>query len=496
MNAASKYSHNTELSFKEKYEKSQQEVVVLKQQIAELRRLIFGSKSERFIPSDHDNHQLGLFEKDTQQEETTEKEQISYSRTKLKEKQIPVRVLLPAHLPRVEEIIEPISLNTDAVKIGEQITEVLEYNPAKIFVRKIVRPKYVLKDQQSIVIAELPTLVLPKSNVGAGLLAHILVSKYVDHLPFYRQRQIFKRQELKLSDSTLSGWFNQATRLLEPLYDCLQNNLLKSNYLQADESPIGVQDSHKAGSLHTGYHWVYHAPVEGLVLFKYDTSRSAKAPNKFLEDFNGTLQTDGYKVYQNLHIKGTLKQHLSCMAHARRYFEKALDNDHSRASHALEQIQVLYALERKIREKQLDNQKVIRYRRRYAKPILKQLQNWMQKEYPKVLPKSSIGKAIAYSLRLWPQLSAYIEDGNYQIDNNLIENVIRPLALGRKNYLFAGSHKAAQKAAMMYSFFANCKINEVEPYAWLYDILQKISEHKVNKLEKLLPQNWKKVVTL
>jgi len=496
VNAASKYSHNTELSFKEKYEKSQQEVVVLKQQIAELRRLIFGSKSERFIPNDHDNHQLGLFEKDTQQEETTEKEQISYSRTKLKEKQIPVRVLLPAHLPRVEEIIEPISLNTDAVKIGEQITEVLEYNPAKIFVRKIVRPKYVLKDQQSIVIAELPTLVLPKSNVGAGLLAHILVSKYVDHLPFYRQRQIFKRQELKLSDSTLSGWFNQATRLLEPLYDCLQNNLLKSNYLQADESPIGVQDSHKAGSLHTGYHWVYHAPVEGLVLFKYDTSRSAKAPNKFLEDFNGTLQTDGYKVYQNLHIKGTLKQHLSCMAHARRYFEKALDNDHSRASHALEQIQVLYALERKIREKQLDNQKVIRYRRRYAKPILKQLQNWMQKEYPKVLPKSSIGKAIAYSLRLWPQLSAYIEDGNYQIDNNLIENVIRPLALGRKNYLFAGSHKAAQKAAMMYSFFANCKINEVEPYAWLYDILQKISEHKVNKLEKLLPQNWKKVVTL
>lgn len=494
MNATSKSSHAPELSFKEKYEKSRQENLVLKEQIAELRRLIFGSKSERFIPSQSDEHQLGLFAEDTQQEVTAEKEQITYSRAKSKEKQIPVRALLPSHLPRIEEIIEPTALDTDAVKIGEQITEILEYKPAKIFVRKIIRPKYVLKKQDRIVIAELPTPVLPKSNAGAGLLAHILVSKYVDHLPFYRQRQIFKRQDLKLSDSTLSGWFNAATRLLEPLYDCLQNNLLKSNYLQADESPIGVQDSHKSGSLHTGYHWVYHSPVEGLVLFKYDKSRSAKAPSKFLEGFSGTLQTDGYKVYQNLQIKQTLK-HLSCMAHARRYFEKALDNDKTRASHALEKIQVLYALERKIREKQLDDPTILRYRGRYAKPILKQLQDWMQKEYPKVLPKSAIGKAIAYSLRLWLQLSTYTEDGKYQIDNNLIENAIRPLALGRKNYLFAGSHKAAQKAAMMYSFFATCKINQVEPYAWLYDTLQRIPEHKANKLEELLPQNWKKTVT-
>lgn len=495
MNVTSKSSHDTQLSFKEKYEKSQQEVAVLKQQLIELRRLIFGSKSERFIASQADEHQLGLFAEDIQQKVTVEQEQISYSRVKSKEKQVPVRALLPAHLPRVEEVIEPTSLDTDAVKIGEQVTEILEYNPAKIFVRRIVRPKYVIKDQNNIVIAELPTLPLPKSNAGAGLLAHILVSKYVDHLPFYRQRQIFKRQDLKLSDSTLSGWFNAATRLLEPLYDCLQNNLLQSNYLQADESPIGVQDSHKSGSLHTGYHWVYHAPEQGLVLFKYDTSRSAKAPSKFLQDFRGTLQTDGYKVYQNLRIKGTLKQHLSCMAHARRYFEKALDNDHSRASYALEQIQRLYALERKIREKQLDDTTIIRYRRRYAKPILKQLHDWMQKEYPKALPKSSIGKAIAYSLRLWLQLSAYTKDAKYQIDNNLIENAIRPLALGRKNYLFAGSHKAAQKAAMMYSFFATCKINHVEPYAWLHNILQRIPEHKANKLDQLLPHNWKKKAT-
>jgi transposase len=473
------------------YEKSQQEVVVLKQQLSELRRLIFGSKSERFIANDSQENQLGLFEENLPQEAVSEKEQINYSRNKPKEKQVPVRALLPAHLPRVEEIIEPESLDAEAVKIGEQVTEILEYNPAKVFVRKIVRPKYVLKKQNRIVIAELPILPLPKSNAGASLLAHILVSKYVDHLPFYRQRQIFKRQDLKLSDSTLSGWFNAATRLLEPLYDCLQNKLLQSKYLQADESPIGVQDSHKSGSLHTGYHWVYHAPEQGLVLFKYDKSRSQKAPQKFLEDFSGTLQTDGYKVYQNLQLKGELKR-LSCMAHARRYFEKALDNDKTRASHVLEQIQVLYALERKIKERKTDAQLTQRYRRRYAKPILKQLHLWMQEQYTQVLPKSSIAKAIAYSLRLWTQLSDYTENGNYQIDNNPIENTIRPLALGRKNYLFAGSHKAAQKAAMMYSFFATCKINQVEPYAWLNDILQRIPEHKANKLDQLLPQNWNK----
>lgn len=490
MNTVSKITSDHTVSFKEKYEKAEQEILVLKQQLAELRRLIFGSKSERFKAGEINASQLGLFGEDMSQDLAHEQEQVSYSRTKPKEKrQVPVRALLPAHLPRVEEVIEPKSLDKDAVKIGEQVTELLQYNPAKIYVRRIVRPKYAVKNKNKIVIGELPSLPLPKANAGSSLLAHILVSKYVDHLPFYRQRQIFKRQDLKLSDATLSGWFNATTRLLEPLYDCLQKQVVQSNYLQADESPIGVQDNHKPGSLHTGYHWVYHAPVKGLVLFKYDHSRSLKAPQQFLQDFKGTLQTDGYRVYQNLQLKAPLTK-LSCMAHARRYFEKALDNDKSRASYALEHIQKLYALERAIKLKQANTQLIVRYRRRYAKPILNQLHNWMQKEYPKVLPKSAIAKAINYSLRLWSKLCQYTEQGYYLIDNNAVENTIRPLALGRKNYLFAGSHKAAQKAAMMYSFFATCKINNVEPYAWLNDILQRIPEYKVNKLQELLPQNW------
>jgi hypothetical protein len=294
-----------------------------------------------------------------------------------------------------------------------------------------------------------------------------------------------------LSDSTLNGWFNATIRLLEPLYGTLEKQLLESDYLQADESPIGVQDSHKKGALHTGYHWVYRAPVKGLVLFKYHHSRERKAPEEILKIFSGTLQTDGYQAYQNMKTEGEITL-LACMAHARRYFEKALDNDAKRAEYVLGKMQVLYSIERKALGKEVGFKTRKRYRNLYARPIMVELEKWLKENILQITPKSAIGKAIAYTLNLWPKLVGYLEDGKYEIDNNLIENAIRPLALGRKNYLFAGSHSAAQGAAMMYSFFATCKINQVEPLAWLTDVLARIPEHKANRLHELLPQNWKK----
>ena len=463
--------------------KSLHEIELLKQQLSELRRLIFGAKSERFIALPQE--QLSLFV-DAQQQPTPQTEQINYTRNKKVVKQKPVRQVLPAHLPRVEEIVEPTQLAQGAKKIGEEITEQLEYNPAQIFVRRIVRPKYALPNEQGIVIAELPTLALPKSNAGASMLAHIAVSKFVDHLPLYRQRQIFKRQQLDISDSTIGDWLSASCDLLRPLYDCLSKKVLQSSYLQMDESPIGVQDNHKKGSLHTGYQWVIHAPVERLTLFQYDASRSRNLPEKLLENFSGTLQTDGYKVYQNLIIKNQLTL-LGCMAHARRYFDKALDNDSVRASHVLKEFQKLYALEEKIRNRELDVLAIDRYRNRFAVPILNDLESWLRQNIYEVLPKSAIGKAIAYTLNIWENLRRYVENGNYLIDNNRIENAIRPLALGRKNYLFAGSHASAQNTAMMYSFFATCKVNQIEPLAWLTDVLTKIPDQKANTLEQLLP---------
>lgn len=484
MSEGNEIATSQEFVSKELYENLLADHALLKQQLAELRRLIFGSKSERFVPIPEE--QLSLFAT-SQEKEVPETQELTYSREKKKQaKQQPVRTVLPAHLPRVQEIIEPEVLPEGSKKIGEEITEQLEYNPAQVFVRRIVRPKYALPKDQGVIIAELPTLTLPKTNAGASMLAHIAVSKFVDHLPLYRQRQIFKRQELHISDSTIGGWLAASCDLLQPLYDCLSRKVLQSSYLQMDESPIGVQDNHAGKGLHTGYQWVMHAPIDRLVLFHYDPSRSKRLPEKLLDDFCGTLQTDGYQVYQNLDIKNQPIL-LGCMAHARRYFEKAQDNDPVRAHYALKLFQQLYVMEEKIRSRKTDALLIVRYRKRSAVPVLNELEQWMRQQIYEVLPKSAIGKAIAYTLNIWTNLIRYTEHGSYLIDNNLIENAIRPLALGRKNYLFAGSHKAAQNTAMMYSFFATCKINHIEPLAWLTDVLNKIPDHKANALDELLP---------
>jgi len=464
----------------------------LSHQLSELKRMIFGSKSERFIPAI--DGQIDLFTQTALLDEQKETQEITYTRTLAKkEKKQPIRAVIPSHLPRVEEVLEPTEIEAGSKKIGEEVTEILEYNPANVYVRRIVRPKYAKPDNTGVTIADMPSLPLPKSNAGASMLAQISVSKYIDHLPFYRQRQIFKRQQLDISPSTMGGWFSGTANLLELLYETLQKELFENtSYIQADESPIGVQDSHKKGSLHQGYMWLFRKPETGITLFVYNRGRSREAPEDILKDFTGTLQTDGYKVYQILSTKGQITL-LGCMAHARRYFEKALDNDKERAEYVLTQMQKLYDIERDLKETNADYKSIKLERQKLAVPILTELKAWLETASYEVLPKSAIGKAIAYTLKLYSNLSRYVEQGRFEIDNNKIENAVRPLALGRKNYLFAGSHKAAQNAAMMYSFFASCKQNDINPYTWLHDVLQRINEHKGNKLSELIPNNWKKI---
>jgi len=469
------------------FDQSQQEIAFLEHQLAELKRLIFGSRSERFIPTSP--AQMSLFEGLEHKIEDLKK-RTARSGEKQQQKQKPVRALLPAHLPREEEILEPEAVPTGSKRIGEEITEILEYHPGRLFVRRIIRVKYALPADGGIVIPELPCLPIPKGNAGASLLAHIQVSKWCDHLPYYRQIQIFKRSGVILSDSTINGWFNATCDLLQPLYDCLKKNLKKKvlvcDYLQADESPIKVQDSHKKGTTHTGYHWVYRAPVEKLVLFQYQPSRAREGPEHVLQYFSGTLQTDGYQVYNNLKTQGEITLS-ACLAHARRKFEHALDNDKARAEYVLGLIGQLYAIEREAKQNALgfDDRKKLRLKE--AAPILDELENWLIENQNLLAPESPIGKAVSYTINLWSRLKRYIEDGRFEIDNNSIENAIRPLALGRKNYMFSGSHPAAQKAAMMYSFFATCKANQVEPYQWLKDVLERIPQHRANRLDDLLP---------
>jgi transposase len=466
---------------------AKQTVLILQHELAQLKRMIFGSKSERHIPSDP--NQPTLFDLPASEEPQVQKEQISYTRDKAKAKNKAVRLELPAHLPRKTEVIEPENLPEGARKLNEKITEVLEYEPGTIYVRQIIRPYYVGEsndEKTDIIIAELPSRALPKSNAGEGLLAHLIISKYVDHLPFYRQVQMFKRQDVELAESTINGWFTAAVQLLEPLYEVLRQKVLKTDYLMADETPIPVQTKDKPGATHKGYHWVYYNPLSKTVLFNYQKSRGREGPDGLLKNFTGYLQTDGYKSYNNLSNKAHITQ-LACWAHARRYFEKALDNDKTRSEQALGLIRELYAIERMAKEQNLQADQIRDLRKSKSKPVLGELETWLKEEAAKVLPQSAIGKAIAYTIKLWPRLTRYIEDSRLNIDNNLTENSIRPVALGRKNYLFAGSHDAAQRAAMIYSFFATCKINNIEPFNWLKDTLTKIADHPANRLEELLP---------
>lgn len=504
-------THNALISDYQKladaYHLQQQEIARQQQELKELKRLVYGAKNERFIPGDSGQLSLGFDDTDPSQPPAPEEEEITYKRPKKpKQGKKAVRVALPAHLPREKHILEPENRSEQAKKIGEEYTEILEYTPGSMYVKQYVRPKYsqpVREEAETrktveghceaetvseILIAAMPTLPIPQGNAGPGLLAHLLISKYVDHLPFHRQVKQFKRQEVDLSESTINGWFTASCKLLEPLYDILRQKIQASDYIGADETRMPVQSGDKKGATHTGYQWVYHSPRDNLVCFDYHTGRGREAPLKFLKDFKGLLQTDAYAGYEVFAQNEDITM-VACMAHARRYFEHALDNDRQRAEKALTLFQQLYKIERKAKEKGLTFHQRYQLRQQEALPVLKELECWLKHHVKQVFPKSAIGKAIKYSLKIWPRLNSYTDYGHCEIDNNLVENDIRPVALGRKNYMFAGSHQAAQNAAMIYSFLGSCKLNGVEPFQWLKDTLERIPDCKMNDLESLLPNN-------
>lgn len=479
---------------KAEYEAIKAENAALRHELEQLKRLIFGSKQERFVPA-QPPEQLSLDLDAEAAEQPTDQatETITYQRRK---KSHPGRTALPEHIPTEEIIIEPEEDTTGMKLIGEQVTETVDYRPGVLLKRRYIRRKYARleeqQDQPTVVIGELPQRPIPKGIAEAGLLAHLIVSKYVDHLPFYRQIEQFKRNHnWVIHKSTLNDWFAACCSLLEPLYQSHLRAVMQTNYLQADESPIKVQDSSKKGKTHQGYMWVYRNPSNGLVLFDYRKGRGMHGPKERLADFSGLLQCDGYAVYGRIakKSKGDIRL-VSCLAHIRRKFYDAREHHPVLADQALGWIQQLYELERRYREADLDALARQNQRQQKARPIFENLHQWVITEQANNLSKGPIGKALHYAKKQLPLLAAYLEDGRLQIDNNLIENAIRPLALGRKNYLFAGSHQAAQRAAMMYSFMASCKVKGINPWLWLRDVLQRIPTHPVNQVEQLLPHLW------
>lgn len=474
------------------YQGLQQRLALVEHELARLKKMVFGKKSERYIPENSAQMALELEGVD-QKPDVPTSEEVTYSRSKSTKKGQAKRLFLPANLPRHEEVIEPDDVPEGSQRIGEHITEVLEYNPGKIYVRRIVRCKYVAPAHKEalntrIHIGDLPdNLPLPKSNVGAGLLAHLMVSKYADHLPFYRQVKMFKREGIPMAEATMHSWFSNACRVLKPLYEVLHEQLSQTDYLQADETGIPVLSKNKPGSTHQGYLWVYRIPKNGTVYFDYQQRRSKDIPDNALQNFEGTLQTDGYKGYNQVAAQSRIRKHLACMAHARRQFVDSRGNDAQRANEALNRFKQLYDIERYCDNEAMTAEARQKHRYKYAKPVLDALHQWLKEQYEQVLPQSPIGKAIGYSLNLWSKLSAYIEDGRWEIDNNRIENTIRPVALGRKNYLFAGSHEGAERAAMMYSFLGTCQAYGVNPYEWFKHVLENIRQTRPSQMHTLLP---------
>ena len=500
--AATMQEITTDIDYKALFEKAQLEIAFLKQELAQMKKIIFGSRNERFMPAHTNGPQqlsLNVEAEEIAAVKITDAKKISYTKL-IKEvtpaKLHPGRNPLPEHLERREQIIEPADDTTLLKKIGEEITEELEYEPGKLFVNKIVRPKYAKPGGEGVLIAPMIERPLPKAIAGPGLLAQIIIDKYVDHLPLHRQMERFKRDDVNIAYSTLTDMVSGTCALITPLYEALKNYTLRLDYLHADETPIKVLDKDKKGQAslsgrqaHRGYFWVYHSSVEKLVLFDYQHGRGREGPQQILENFKGFLQTDGYSVYNFFKEKEDVTV-LHCMAHARRMFYEAQGNDASRAAYALEQFAKLYAIERSIKDEQLNHEQVLQLRQQQAVPILEKFGKWMKEQYLHTLPKSTIGKALGYSIERWNELSIYATDGKLNIDNNPVENSIRPVAIGRKNYLFAGSHEAAQRSAMLYSLLGTCKLHGINPFIWLRETLRRIATHPINKIEELLPQHF------
>lgn len=477
MNTAQLIAENKEL---------RREIFQLRQEMDQLRKLIFGQKHERFIPDSNIN-QLSLFASDAPTIDSAaiaEKQHIEYDRKAPKKH--PGRTELPEHLPVKEVVIEPEEDTTGMKRMGEEITETLEYTPASLVKKRTIRPKYAKPNGEGVIIGKLPSRPIPKSIAEASLLSHIAVSKFIDHMPFYRQIQRFKREyQWEVSDSTINEWFIAICTLLQPLYETLQRKVLSSGYLQVDESPIKVLDQDKSGSTHQGYQWVYYAPPSKLVFFNYRKGRGQHGPKEILKDYQGILQTDGWQVYDKFNdVPGITL--VGCLAHARRKFYEAKDSHKTKSEQALGLIQPIYAIDRE--QKVLPPEERKKHREEKMRPLFDELRSWIDAELKSAIePKSPLGKALSYASQQWPKLIRILDDENTEVDNNLIENKIRPLALGRKNYLFAGSHDAAQRIAMMYSFFGSCKAHDINPYEWLKDTLERISDMKVSELETLLP---------
>jgi transposase len=380
----------------------------------------------------------------------------------------------------------------DLRRIGEDIREQLEYVPASLEVIEEACQKYACPKGCTVVTAEKPAAPIEKGLAGPGLLAHVAVSKFADHLPLNRQESIFARQGVELSRQTMCGWMRDCAELVDSLYELMKQQALSSKVVQTDDTPVPVLDP-ELPHTRTGRIWTYVGDAEHpYTVYDYTPNRSRDGPDEFLKDFHGYLQADAYSGYDHLYKepdRGVTE--VACMAHARRKHFEAQSSDVMRSMVVLAYMHLLYDVEREAREGKLDAAGRLALRQERSLPLLQDLKAYLERERPQVLPKSPIGQAIAYTLSNWDALVRYTEDGDLEIDNNGAERSLRGVAVGRRNWTFFGSDNGGHTAAVLSSLVASAKRHHIDPFAYLRDVFARISAHPQNRLEEFLPDKWK-----
>ena len=467
------------------------EIEHLKLWIAKLRCMQFGRKSEKL---DHQIEQLELQLEDLQADEGEAARQMPEADRAPRKKS--VRKPLPDHLPRDEKVYRPTqtacpSCGGGLRQLGEDVAEQLEYVPASFRVIRHVRPKMACSCCDTIVQAPAPSRPIERGIAGPGLLAHVLVAKFADHLPLYRQSVIYARDGVELDRALLASWVGAASALLRPLVDAIRNHVLAGTKLHADDTPIPVLAPGN-GKTKTARLWTYVRDdrpsgdtTPAAVWFAYSPDRKGIHPQTHLASFQGVLQADAYAGFNALYEDGSI-QEAACWAHARRKF---YDLHEARPSpltaEALRRIGELYLVEAEIRGKPPHERQQVRQNR--AKPLINDLELWLRASLDKLSRKSDTSAAILYALNLWPALVRYCSDGAIEIDNSAAERALRGVAIGRRNYLFAGADTGGERAAAIYSLIGTAKLNGVDPEAWLRHVLAHIADHPVNRVDEFLP---------
>jgi transposase len=490
--------HKELLAKDEKLASLNTEIENLKLLIAKLRRMQFGRKSEK-LERQIEQLELKLDELETKRAEQEARSSATATAEPSGSVTKNPRRPLPAHLPREERKILPKQeacpdCGGRLKHLGEDVSEILEYVPEHFKVIRQVRPKLACARCDKIVQAEAPSRPITRGLAGPGLLAHVLVSKYCNHLPLYRQEEIYARAGVDIDRGTMSAWVGGASRLLDPLVGALRRYVLSAEKLHGDDTPVPVLEPGN-GRTKTGRLWTYvrdDRPAGDLsppaVWFAYTPDRKGEHPKEHLSTFTGTLQADAYAGYNPVYETGRV-QESGCMAHVRRKFYDLVEAHKSPVgTEALRRIAELYVVENEIRGRRPEERREVRNLR--SRPLLDSLKQWLEETLVKLSRKSDTTKAVRYALGRWDALVRYCDDGRLEIDNNAAERALRAVALGRKNYLFAGSDVGGERAAAIYSLVGTAKLNGLDPESYLRDVLSRIADHPVNRIDELLPWNF------